>query len=182
MNGTTRRILAGFTAALLLAFPVVLPAADAAPAGMGVAADLAFETGAFMQETEHAAHRVPPADWQAQTGALRMNAKWEADKALPWFVEDQQLGGEYVAAGLALGNKDETRWGLKVLEWGFAHMEDDGLCLPLLPDRRRRCPPCRHAADAGKGIRLASGARKDRWQRGRNGQRAHRLRPRNCPK
>lgn len=106
---------------------VVLPVVGAAKAHMGVAGDFTFETSTFMKETAHAAHRSPPVDWQAQTGALRLNAKWEADKSLPWFIEEQQLGGEYIAAGLALGNKAEIRWGLKVLEWGFAHMEADGL-------------------------------------------------------
>ena len=113
--------------ALLLTLLVALPAADATTKVMGVAGDFAFETGPFMKETEHAAHSAPPADWHAESGALRLNAQWELDHSSPWFIEDQQLGGEYIAAGLALGNKDETRWGLKVLEWGFAHMEKDGL-------------------------------------------------------
>lgn len=113
--------------ALLLASQAALHAADAAPVGLGVAGCLAFETSALMKETFHAAHKTPPADWQTQTGALRMNVPWEADHSLRWYIEDQQLGGVYVAAGLALGNKEETRWGLKVLAWGFAHMEEDGL-------------------------------------------------------
>jgi len=94
---------------------------------MGVAGNLAFETSDFMKETIHAGHKSPPRDWQTQSGAMGVNAKWEADKSLPWFVEDQRIGGDYVAAGLAFGNKDEVRWGLKVLAWGFAHMDADGM-------------------------------------------------------
>ena len=113
-------------AALLLTRMVVLSATDMATDAMRVAGNFAFETSTFMKETAHATHALPPVDWRAQSGALRLNAIWETNKSLPWFIEDQQLGGEYVAAGVALGNKDEMRWGLKVLEWGFAHMEADG--------------------------------------------------------
>lgn len=137
MITSTRYAFALCILVLLPAPAAVLYAADAPPAVLGTAGDLALETGAFMKETAHAGHRSPPADWQTQSGALRMNANWETDHALRWFIEDQQLGGDYVAAGLALGNPDQTRWGLKVLQWGFAHMEDDGLF---------RHPDCYHSA------------------------------------
>ena len=87
---------------------------------------LLFETGPFMKENAYADGHTPPPDWRAQSGALRLNAAWQSDKSQPWYIEDQQLGGDYVAAGLAFGNKDEIRWGLKVIEWGFAQMTPDG--------------------------------------------------------
>lgn len=114
-------------AALLLAPLGTLHAADTPHEALGVAGNLVFETSAFMKETEHAGHKAPPKDWQTQSGAMGVNAKWEADKSLPWFIEDQRIGRDYVVAGLAFGNKDEIRWGLKVLEWGFARMEADGM-------------------------------------------------------
>ena len=116
------------TLGIILLMPsLALRAANKALSEMGVAGNFTFETSAFMKETAHAGHAAPPADWRNQSGALRLNVNWETNKSLPWFIEDQQLGGEYVAAGVALGNKDEIRWGLKVFEWGFAHMETNGL-------------------------------------------------------
>ena len=115
-----------FLAALLLPPLTALHAADAPAAGFGVAGKLAFETSALMKETVHAARKFPPKDWQTQSGAMGANAKWEADQSLPWFIEEQRFGGDYISAGLAFGNKDQIRWGLKVLEWGFARMEADG--------------------------------------------------------
>ena len=116
------------TFSLLLLMPLLaLHAADKALPNMGVAGNFAFETSNFMKETAHAAHAAPPADWRTRSGALRLNVNWETNKSLSWFIEDQQLGGEYVAAGVALGNKEVIRWGLKVIEWGFAQMETNGL-------------------------------------------------------
>ncbi|MEI8288699.1 MAG: hypothetical protein WCH99_04455 [Verrucomicrobiota bacterium] len=80
-----------------------------------------------MKQVVHVGRQSPPRDWRTQSGAMGVNARWETNKALPWFIEDQQFGGEYVAAGLAFGNQDEVRWGLKVLEWGFTHMNADGM-------------------------------------------------------
>ena len=117
-----------FTCAVLLLAPLpTLRAADAEPAGLGVAGNLAFETSALMKETEHAGHTAPPKNWQTLSGATGVNVKGEADQSLPWFIEEQRIGRDYVVAGLAFGNKDEIRWGLKVLQWGFARMEPDGL-------------------------------------------------------
>ncbi len=79
-----------------------------------------------MKETVHAARKAPSKDWQTQTGAMGVNAKWEADPSLPWFIEDQRFGGDYISAGLAFGNKDQIRWGLEALAWGFARMEANG--------------------------------------------------------
>ena len=111
----------------LLLTPLAALSVAATPAILGVAGNLAYETSDFMKETIQAVHKSPPRDWQMQSGAMGVNAKWETNKSLPWFIEDQRFGGDYVAAGLAFGNKDEVRWGLKVLEWGFAHMDADGM-------------------------------------------------------
>lgn len=117
-----------FTCAVLpLASLAAVHAADMGPAGFGVAGQLAFETSALMRETEHAGHRAPPKNWQTLSGATGVNVKWEADQSLPWFIEEQRIGRDYVVAGLAFGNQDEIRWGLKVLQWGLARMEPDGL-------------------------------------------------------
>ena len=112
---------------LLLISLAALNAVDAPIVKRGVAGEYAFETSALMKETVHVARKAPPKDWRTQSGAMGVNARWETNKALPWFIEDQRFGGEYVAAGLAFGNPDEVRWGLKVLEWGFAHMDADGM-------------------------------------------------------
>ena len=112
---------------LLLISLAVLNAADPPAVNRGVAGEYAFETGAFMKQVAHAGRQSPPRDWRTQSGAMGVNARWETNKAMPWFIEDQRFGGEYVAAGLAFGNPDEVRWGLKVLEWGFAHMDADGM-------------------------------------------------------
>ena len=111
---------------LLLISLAALNAVDAPIVKRGVAGEYAFEASALMKETVHVARKAPPKDWRTQSGAMGVNARWETNKALPWFIEDQRFGGEYVAAGLAFGNPDEVRWGLKVLEWGFAHMDADG--------------------------------------------------------
>ncbi len=92
----------------------------------GASEFVAFELGPFMRDNAYADCKTPPADWQTQSGALRANTAWQADKSLPWYIEDQQLGGDYVTAGLVWGNKDEIRWGLKTLEWGFARMDANG--------------------------------------------------------
>ena len=111
---------------LLLISLAALHAAEAPNVGFGIAGNLAFETSALMKETVHVARKAPPKDWRTQSGAMGVNARWETNKALPWFIEDQRFGGDYISAGLAFGNKDQVRWGLKVLAWGYARMETDG--------------------------------------------------------
>ena len=95
-------------------------------AGIGTNGFTAFETGVFVRDNAYANFKAPPADWPAQSGALRLNTAWETNRSLRWFIEDQQLGGDYVAAGISFGHADEIRWGLKVLEWGFAQMTTNG--------------------------------------------------------
>jgi hypothetical protein len=123
MNNPTTHILVACVTALLLTPLTGLEAANAATATNDF---LLFETGPFLKENAYADCKTPPTDWHEQSGALRLNAAWQTDRSLPWYIEDQQLGGDYVAAGLAYGNKDEIRWGLKVIDWGFAQMTPDG--------------------------------------------------------
>jgi hypothetical protein len=104
---------------------------------LGVAANLAFETGTFMKETVHAEHRTPPTNWAARSGAIAMNTVWETNKDSKWYIEYQKVGWDYVSAGLAFGEKDTVSWGLKIFEWGFDQMAPDG---------EFRHPDCYHSA------------------------------------
>lgn len=92
----------------------------------GPAANLAFETSPLMRDLSHYDRKAPPADWQNLSGALGLNLRWETNKTLPWFIEYQKDGRDWIASGLAHGNKDGVRWGLKILEWGFAQMTPEG--------------------------------------------------------
>jgi hypothetical protein len=69
--------------------------------------------------------RLPP-DWKEQSGALGLNLKWEQNPQQPWFIEYQHLGGDFVAAGLAMGRDEVVDWGLKILAWGFGQISPDG--------------------------------------------------------
>lgn len=66
-----------------------------------------------------------------------MNLQWEADHSRPWYIEYQKEGRNFITAGLACGNKDSVRWGLKILAWGFSRMEPDG---------EFKHPDCYHSA------------------------------------
>lgn len=110
----------------------VLQAGDTASAVLGTAGDLAFETGAFMRDTAHAGHKSPPADWQSQSGPPRMNARWEAERSLRLFIEDQQRGGDYVAAGrgeagVLCGEKQLIENSAAFIRNGIAFQRPDGL-------------------------------------------------------
>ena len=105
--------------------PPALRADDAVPK-LGVTANYLFETGDVMQQIGHGRWKVLPPDWQNLSGALGQNAAWETNKTLPWYIEHQKDGRDYIAAGLAGGNKDLVRWGLKILEWGWAQMTPEG--------------------------------------------------------
>jgi hypothetical protein len=103
-----------------------LAADDSTNAVFSPAGNYAFETSALIKEYAHAERRVPPTDWQKQSGAFGLNRKWEADNSLPWFIEYQKEGRDWITAGLAYGNPEAIRWGLKMLAWGFARMTPDG--------------------------------------------------------
>jgi hypothetical protein len=93
---------------------------------LGVAANLAFETSPLMREFAHADQKTLARDWQNLSGAIALNACWETNNALPWFIEYQKEGRDWVTAGLAADDKDKVRWGMKILAWGWARMESDG--------------------------------------------------------
>jgi hypothetical protein len=93
---------------------------------LGSAANLTFETSTAMREHAHADQKTLPANWQSLSGAIALNAKWETNNSLPWFIEYQKEGRDWVTAGLADGDQDKVRWGLKILDWGWARMEPDG--------------------------------------------------------
>lgn len=104
---------------------------------LGTAGNLSFETSEIMAANAHPGRQGVPPDWRKLSGAAGLNLKWEADPSQPWFIEYQKVGRDWVAAGLASGDKDKVRWGLKILEWGFARMEPDG---------EFKHPDCYHSA------------------------------------
>lgn len=116
---TTRIAKIIFPLALLCLWfaPGALHADDSAPR-LGAAANYLFETSDLMKQIAHGRWLVPPTNWQTLSGALGQNAAWETNKTLPWYIEHQKDGRDYISAGLAVGNKDLVRWGLKILEWG----------------------------------------------------------------
>ena len=124
------------TAFLLLSFHAAW-SAEAPAVVLGSSGNLVFETSALMKEFVHVGRREPPADWRSQSGAFGMNLQWEADKSLPWYIEYQKEGRNWVTAGLSHGNKDCVWWGLKILGWGFSRMEPDG---------EFKHPDCYHSA------------------------------------
>ncbi len=93
----------------------------AAPAG----SSLAFETSDFTKAT---LYKGGPGFGlsMAPSGAFGMNATWETTHSGKWFIEYQRVCAEAIGAGLALGNEAAVERGLKMTEWGFAHMETDG--------------------------------------------------------
>lgn len=91
-----------------------------------VSANLKFETSPLVREAESAAQKNLPSDWQNRSGAIALNAKWETNQSLPWFIEYQKDGYDWIVSGLADGDSDKVAWGLKILGWGWARMEADG--------------------------------------------------------
>ena len=110
----------------LMTFATVAMAADETNAPLGAVANLDFETSPLMREFAHDGQKELPANWQVLSGAITLNTMWETNNALPWFIEYQKEGRDWITAGLAGGDKDKSRWGLKILGWGWARMESDG--------------------------------------------------------
>lgn len=100
--------------------------ADAIPADWGAGGDYAFEASPQMYEMRTDNSRNPPVGWANHSGAAGINLSWETNKALPWFIESQKEGADWISSGIATTNKDAVRWGLKILAWGWARMETDG--------------------------------------------------------
>jgi hypothetical protein len=112
--------------AALMFFSQAAKADNLKNAVLGTAGNLDFETSPLMNEFAHADQKVLPKDWQKLSGAIALNAKWETSNSLPWFIEYQKEGRDWVTAGLATGDKDKVRWGLKILVWGWDRMQPDG--------------------------------------------------------
>lgn len=106
---------------VLLAFVCVSHSLAASPA----AAALAFETSDFTKTT---LYKGGPGIGlsMAPSGAFGMNATWESTQTGKWFIEYQRVCAEAIGAGLALENEAAVERGLKMIEWGFSHMEADG--------------------------------------------------------
>lgn len=90
------------------------------------AGNLAFETGGLMASHGRPAMLRLPDDWRSRSGADGLNLLHEQDPSRPWFIEYQKTGRDWVASGLAAGDKDKVRWGMKILAWGFGRMQADG--------------------------------------------------------
>jgi len=104
---------------------VALAGADQALAASPADAALAFETSDFAKAT---LYKDGPGFGlsMSPSGAFGMNAAWESTHSGKWFIEYQRVCAEAIGAGLALGNDAAIERGLKMIEWGFAHMEADG--------------------------------------------------------
>ena len=75
-------------------------------ANLGIAGDYVFETSPLMRERLPEDRRAPPFSWQTRSGAAGVNTKWEANNTLPWFIESQKEGWDWVASGVMMTNKD----------------------------------------------------------------------------
>ena len=111
-------------------FPRILTIAALVCAGHSFAAApadsaLAFETSDFTKTT---LYKSGPGFGlsMAPSGAFGLNNTWESTHSGKWFIEYQRICAEAIGAGLALGNDAAVERGLKMIEWGFAHMEADG--------------------------------------------------------
>jgi len=104
---------------------VVLTCVNLCRAGSPADAALVFETSDFART---ALYQGGPGIGLSMTpgGAFGMNAIWESTHKGKWFIEYQRVCAEAIGAGLALGNDAAIERGLKMIEWGFAHMETDG--------------------------------------------------------
>jgi len=111
-------------AALVFAAHIVAAPPPAAPQ-TGIAAALAFETGDFMKSTAHKGGAGIGSS-MSPSGAFAANVAWESSKSGKWFIEEQRFAANAIGAGLALGDDNLIERGLKMIEWGFAHMEPDG--------------------------------------------------------
>lgn len=103
----------------------ILACVNLCRAGSPADAALAFETSDFART---ALYQGGPGIGlsMAPSGAFGMNATWESTHNGKWFIEYQRVSAEAIGAGLALGNDAAIERGLKMIGWGFAHMEPDG--------------------------------------------------------
>ena len=83
--------------AVLLA-QLVLRAGSVTNEFFGAVGNLAFETSPLMRDCAHADQQNLPAGWQKLSGAIALNAKWETNDSLPWFIEYQKEGRDWITA------------------------------------------------------------------------------------
>jgi len=109
---------------ILFAF-VALACACRAFGGSPADATLAFETSDFVRAT---LYKTGPGDGLSMTpsGAFGVNKTWESTGSGKWFIEYQRICAEAIGAGLAFRNDAAIERGLKMIEWGLAHMGSDG--------------------------------------------------------
>lgn len=62
----------------------------------------------------------------APSGAVGVNAEWEAKKREKFFIESQRWGGDYIQAGTCLKDDKLLEKGWRFLDWGFARQGEDG--------------------------------------------------------
>lgn len=62
----------------------------------------------------------------SESGAVSVNAKFEAGQQSEWFVEQQRGGADWVQAGVVLKDKALIEKGIKVINWGFARQGPGG--------------------------------------------------------
>lgn len=60
------------------------------------------------------------------SGAIGINADWEAKKRDKWFIENQRSGVDSIIAGILWSDTKLIDRGLTALEWGFKQQEKDG--------------------------------------------------------
>ena len=100
-------------------------AAPPAPGSVGTVDLLTLASDPFLVEAlyRQPKHLGSPGN---ATGAVSVNAQFEADGVTPWFIEQQRYGVDHVQAGVVLKKPDMVETGLRELGWGFAHQGPDG--------------------------------------------------------
>jgi len=83
-----------------------------------------FSTLAVLALAACPSHASTPA--VAGTGAVGVNASWEAGASSSWYIELQRLGGADIAQGIQREDDALIRTGIHILDWGFAHEATDG--------------------------------------------------------
>ncbi len=118
----SRREMLQLAAAALLAAPFVARGVDAAPRPLTL---LALIDDPLLREELYgaAAFKTLPI---AASGAVSVNARWEAGQAPQWFIESQRIASDLVQAGLGLPDPALIQRALPVMRWGFGRQSEDG--------------------------------------------------------
>lgn len=62
----------------------------------------------------------------SSSGAVDVNALWEAGKSSIWYIEEQRKGDDFICEGIRCENDSLIQQGLKIYDWGFARQAADG--------------------------------------------------------